>query len=71
MADENGVRLNVVELWRPYTMPDISKSQGLIIMGGPMGVYENYPSEANELNTIKKALGKIPIMGFCLGSQPR
>ncbi len=34
-----------------------------------MGVYEDYPSKKDELEFIKGALGKIPIIGFCLGSQ--
>lgn len=66
---ELGVEADVVKLWEDYKVPDLSQFDGLIIMGGPMGVYENYPSEQDELATIKKALGKIPIIGFCLGSQ--
>lgn len=68
-ADEKGVTLDVVELWEPYKIPNVLEYEGLIIMGGPMGVYENYPSEKDELEVIKKALGKVPIIGFCLGAQ--
>lgn len=68
-ADSHGIRLDVLELWKPYQMPDANKYSGLVIMGGPMGVYENYPSEKDELEFIKSVLGKIPIIGFCLGSQ--
>lgn len=68
-ADSQGVRLNILKLWKPYQMPDPNKYDGLIIMGGPMGVYENYPSEKDELAFIHRVLGRVPVIGFCLGSQ--
>ncbi len=71
-ADSRGVSLDTVELWKPYRIPTIENYDALIIMGGPMGVYEGkdtFPSKEDELKTIKKAVGKIPILGFCLGSQ--
>lgn len=68
-AKEAGVELEILELWKEYSIPDIFKFDGLVIMGGPMGVYENFPSEKEEIETIKKALGKVPIIGFCLGCQ--
>lgn len=47
-------------------------SPGLIIMGGPMGVYEHnqYPFLRHEMKLIESFLkaGK-PILGVCLGSQ--
>ncbi|MBI2022246.1 type 1 glutamine amidotransferase [Candidatus Daviesbacteria bacterium] len=68
-----GHGLEVVEFWKPNPrIPDIRNYQGLIIMGGPMGVYEGpdkFPSKDAEVETIKKAHEKIPIIGFCLGSQ--
>lgn len=72
VADSQGVNLNILELWKPYQMPDVTRYSGLVIMGGPMGVYEGkdkYPSKEDELEFIKKAIGKIPIIGLCLGSQ--
>lgn len=68
-ARERNVNLDVVELWKPYEIPSPAAYQALIIMGGPMGVYENYSSEEEEVRLIKSTLGKLPIMGFCLGSQ--
>lgn len=44
----------------------------LIILGGPMNVYEtdHYPYLANEEVAIKDAmLRKIPVLGICLGAQ--
>lgn len=46
--------------------------QGLVIMGGPMGIYERerYPYLRDELRLIQKTLeAQKPILGICLGSQ--
>lgn len=68
-ANSQRVKLDVLEFWKPYKIPDANKYSGLVTMGGPMGVYENYPSEKDELEFIKSVLGKMPIIGFCLGAQ--
>lgn len=52
--------------------PDISDSAGLIVMGGPMGVYEkdSYPFLIEEMRLIEKTLhAEKPVLGICLGSQ--
>ncbi len=51
---------------------DLSQAQGLVIMGGPMGVYEHdrYPFLRDEMRLIERALCESkPILGVCLGSQ--
>lgn len=71
-AKENNIRLDIIELWKSYSMPTLSDYDGLIIMGGPMGVYEGkdiYPSKEDEVKIIQEGAGKIPMLGFCLGSQ--
>jgi GMP synthase (glutamine-hydrolysing) len=50
----------------------LGESDGLIIMGGPMGVYEQdrYPFLRREIALIEKALASDqPVLGICLGSQ--
>ncbi|MGH9612131.1 MAG: type 1 glutamine amidotransferase, partial [Bryobacteraceae bacterium] len=51
---------------------DPGASSGLILMGGPMGVYEQdrHPFLGTEMRLIEQALksGK-PVLGVCLGSQ--
>ncbi|HEY2105660.1 MAG TPA: gamma-glutamyl-gamma-aminobutyrate hydrolase family protein [Candidatus Binataceae bacterium] len=51
---------------------EIGDAGGLIVMGGPMGVYERdrHPHLGDELRLIESALkaGK-PVLGVCLGSQ--
>ena len=71
-AKEKGIEFEVVELWKPYTIPSSEGFSALIIMGGPMGVYEGkdkYPSRDNEVACVKSNLGRLPMIGFCLGSQ--
>jgi len=51
---------------------DIGNSAALIVMGGPMGVYEQekYPFLTGEIQLIQHALKReIPILGVCLGAQ--
>lgn len=53
----------------PIDWPDSSL---LVVMGGPMNVYEEetYPFLREETQLIKMALRNgLPIMGFCLGAQ--
>jgi GMP synthase (glutamine-hydrolysing) len=51
---------------------EIGDAGGLIVMGGPMGVYEQdrYPHLKDELRLIQSALAAArPVLGICLGSQ--
>jgi GMP synthase (glutamine-hydrolysing) len=51
---------------------DLKGAGGLILMGGPMGVYEEdrYPWLRDEMRLVESAIkeGK-PVLGICLGSQ--
>ncbi len=50
----------------------MGEAVGLILMGGPMGVYEQdrYPFLVEEIRLIEHALAAgTPILGVCLGSQ--
>lgn len=54
----------------PHKAP--AQAKGVIILGGPMGVYEDavYPFIKDELRLIESALkGDLPVLGVCLGSQ--
>ncbi len=75
-AKSLGVDFTIVELWKPYTseLPygNSLVYDALVIMGGPMGVYEGleqFPSKEEELAFIRANLGKLPMIGFCLGGQ--
>jgi GMP synthase (glutamine-hydrolysing) len=68
-----GFRIRYMNFGRdPHLTPNIEAYNGLIILGGPMGVYEThqYPHLKVELQLIEKAIAKnIPVMGICLGAQ--
>jgi GMP synthase (glutamine-hydrolysing) len=63
----------IIEVFNGREVPaNMNDASGLIIMGGPMGVYEQekYPHLKQELKLIESALSKNkPILGICLGSQ--
>ncbi|MDA1215349.1 MAG: gamma-glutamyl-gamma-aminobutyrate hydrolase family protein [Chloroflexi bacterium] len=50
----------------------MGEATGLVVMGGPMGVYEQaqYPYLIDEIHLIEDALrADVPVIGVCLGSQ--
>jgi GMP synthase (glutamine-hydrolysing) len=66
---DHGLTFEVLRLWQSYTVPDLSEYSALIVIGGPMGVYEDFPSRNDEVTLIRAAIGRIPTLGICLGSQ--
>lgn len=71
--NRRGLGYRYVRLFDGETVPqDIKDFSGLIILGGPMNVYEEdkYPYLKDEDIFIKKAIERgIPALGICLGSQ--
>lgn len=68
-----GWRAKIIDVWKPgFIAPAASSMRALIVMGGPMGVYEQdrYPFLKKELALMKRMVsaGK-PVLGVCLGSQ--
>jgi GMP synthase (glutamine-hydrolysing) len=68
-----GDNLSVTHLFeKDYTFPSLEEIDWLIVMGGPMGVYDisDYPWLIPEKTFIKSAIdsGKI-VIGVCLGAQ--
>jgi GMP synthase (glutamine-hydrolysing) len=62
-----------IDVWKTgVVFPDPADVEALVIMGGPMGVYERkkYPFLTPELKFIKTFLATgRPALGVCLGSQ--
>ncbi len=70
--DKRGLKFREVNLYEGDIPKDLDGCRGLIIMGGPMNVYEEaeYPFLKDEDRLIKEALAKkIPMIGVCLGAQ--
>lgn len=70
--DKRGLRYREVNLYQGEVPKNLGGCGGLIIMGGPMNVYEEdkYPFLKEEDGLIKEALSKkIPMIGICLGAQ--
>ncbi len=70
---KKGLRIRYVNFERnPDLQPSIEKYDGLILLGGYMGVYEaeKYTHLKVEMAMIEQALKrKIPVLGICLGAQ--
>ena len=70
---DHGLKIRYVNFDRnPEESPTIDKYNGLIVLGGQMGVYEadRYTHIKTEMKLIEEALKKnIPVLGICLGAQ--
>lgn len=68
-----GLRTRFVRPFAGEPIPDeVHDAKGLIVMGGPMGVYEQerYPYLRDELRLIERTVtANKPVLGVCLGSQ--
>lgn len=73
LLKKQGFRVRYVNFGRhPDIRPSLDKYDGLIVLGGNMGVYEaaKYSHIEVELGLIEAALKKnIPVLGICLGAQ--
>ncbi|HAG50530.1 MAG TPA: GMP synthase, partial [Deltaproteobacteria bacterium] len=70
---QKGLGADFIKIYRNERVPNnIQGYDGLIVLGGPMGVYEEdiFPFIKDEISLIKNALrNDIPILGICLGAQ--
>jgi GMP synthase (glutamine-hydrolysing) len=67
-----GLEERVVRVDRGDRVPDLDGARALLVMGGPMGVYEadRFPHLRDEIRLIARAVAAgIPVLGVCLGSQ--
>jgi GMP synthase-like glutamine amidotransferase len=68
-----GWTLATVALYEGARLPeDAQEYQAVIVMGGPMGVYDEaeYPFLRDEHRFLTRVLGQgVPLLGICLGSQ--
>lgn len=70
--EANGHALSYTRFYEEESLPELDSFEMLIVMGGPMSVYEEekYPWLRDQKRLIKQAVeaGKV-VLGICLGSQ--
>ena len=70
---KQGITWDTVELDQGASIPDLSAYDALIVMGGPMDVWEEdaYPWLSAEKTAIRHAVAELdlPFLGVCLGHQ--
>ena len=70
--ENKNYHLHTTRLYKNDPFPDIQDFDGLIVMGGPMGIYDytEYPWLRDEKRLIEESIknGK-KILGICLGAQ--
>ncbi|HYD50505.1 MAG TPA: gamma-glutamyl-gamma-aminobutyrate hydrolase family protein [Terriglobales bacterium] len=73
LLKSHGFRIRYVNFGRhPDAQPSLDGYQGLVILGGPMGVYDSnvHTHLRTELKLIEQALEReMPMLGICLGAQ--
>ena len=70
--DDRGLSHRTTQVFRDEPVPDTLDADGLVVMGGPMGVGDvpSRPHLSRELALIEQALqDNRPVLGVCLGSQ--
>jgi GMP synthase-like glutamine amidotransferase len=70
--DRRGLRYEVFRMDRGDALPDPGSIDGLVVMGGPMGVHDTdrYPWLVAERELIAAvATSGRPVLGVCLGAQ--
>ncbi|SHG23289.1 GMP synthase-Glutamine amidotransferase [Dysgonomonas macrotermitis] len=71
-ANKNNHKLTFSHLYKGDPLPALTEFDWLIIMGGPMNIYEEekYPWLIAEKQFIKESIkSDKTVLGFCLGSQ--
>ncbi len=71
-AQRRGHRLSFTRFYAGETLPTPEAVEGLVVMGGPMGVYDEdrYPWLRDEKAFLQAVLAAgRPVVGVCLGAQ--
>jgi GMP synthase (glutamine-hydrolysing) len=68
-----GLQTDTIRFWSaPDAKPTLTGYRGLIVLGGPMGVYnaQQFPHLVTEASLIQRAAAaNLPVLGICLGAQ--
>lgn len=72
VLDRRRIEVTLVHPYRGERVPDVGGYDYLVILGGPMGVYERdrFPFIDAEAQLARDAIARdVPVLGICLGSQ--
>ena len=70
LFESDGYNVLLLNSQKDLIPTDLISYSGIIILGGPVSVYDNYDYLKDQQKLIKKAVDmKIPTLGLCLGSQ--
>jgi GMP synthase-like glutamine amidotransferase len=72
IAAEAGFALDVRRMWAGDPLPTAEEIDGLVVMGGPMGVGDLtlHPHLRSEIDLLSEcAEAGLPVLGVCLGAQ--
>jgi len=72
VLNDKGYQLSSIQLYKNEPLPSVDDFDWLIVMGGPMGIYDydQYPWLSDEKRFIKAAIDADKIvLGICLGAQ--
>jgi GMP synthase-like glutamine amidotransferase len=70
LFESDGYNVLLLNSQKDLIPTDLISYSGIIILGGPVSVYDNYDYLKDQQKLIKKAVDmKIPTLGVCLGSQ--
>ncbi len=67
-----GHRVELCRLWAGDSLPEAASIEALVVMGGPMSVWESerFPWLDDERHIIRRLISnERPVLGFCLGAQ--
>jgi len=71
-AEQNDFEIEEIHCWKKPEYPDPKEVKRLLIMGGPMGVYQTkeYPWLIEEIKFIRAVIDAgNKVLGICMGSQ--
>lgn len=69
VLNDLNVSYEYVRVYETNEIP-VTSTTHIIIMGGYMGAYDDYPFLKQEKNLIREAIrDKVPVLGICLGAQ--
>lgn len=69
--EEAGATLEILHVWDGARLPPKPQHDAIVILGGPPSVYDlaSGPWMAGEMDLIRAAHGRVPLLGICLGAQ--